>query len=181
MASTYRLYVAKTIGDGKTPETAFRPKVSDYLPIGDTQYWSWANDTHKMMFCLALCPTELHAKMSTDSDITPLSRELADDNAVQTYLNSAIGGAHPETIALEENGIPCDWVKPETTHRELWRFIAARHSITQRLFGKRHPDLEYLKKPLDDVVYEGRLHREHLKTLVAVGGHADLHFGPVKF
>jgi hypothetical protein len=183
MASTYRFYLAKTIGDGKAPETAFRSKLSDHLPVGDIaqNYWSWANDTHKVMFCLAVCPTGLHARITADPDITPLSPELEDKGAVDRYLDTPMGGAHPDSAVLEANGIPCDWITPETTHRELWRFIVARHSITQRLFGKRHPDLEHFKKPLDAMVPSGKSHREHLKNLVVAGGHADLHFGPVKF
>jgi hypothetical protein len=182
MAGTFRFYVAKTIGDGKTPQTAFRPAVMNYLTGGiDQQCWSWANDTHYVVFCLVAVPTGLHARITSDPDITALSPELIDKGAVEKYLDSTISKDHPETIVLEANSIPCDWIKPETTYRELWRFIAARHSITQRLFGKRHQDLEKFKQPLDAIVHENKSHREYLKELVAAGGHADMFFGPVKF
>lgn len=154
MASTYRFYMAVTLGDGLSIATAYRSKLANYIVGNATQdFWSWANDTHSVQFCLAWCDPELHTTIAADADIVPISAQLADLSAITTYLDTPIASI-PSGVqaALEANGIPVDWiVMGTTTPRTFWRFIAARHFITQKLADNPNA-LQFLRANLDSVV-----------------------------
>ncbi len=154
MASTYRFYLAATIGDG-APATRFRSKLCNYLVQNATQdFWSWPNSVTSNQFCLAWCPTALHTTIAADVDVVPLSSELADVAAVTAYLDAPVGTI-PTGVAtaLENNGIPLDWVTITTTPRQIWQFISIRHSVAERINGAGNANaLSFLRNNLDTQV-----------------------------
>jgi hypothetical protein len=153
--ATYRFYVARTIGDGLSRATAFRSKLYEYLVNDGTQdFWSWSNRAWPRQFCLAFCDTTLHATMAADPDIVALSPELADVPAVSTWLDGPVGTLPAGIVtALENGGIPVDWVDGTTTRRQLWRFVSGWHFIVQRFSGSGDVDgFAFMQRNLDNTV-----------------------------
>lgn len=155
MASTYRFYVALTLGDGVSKATAFKSKLANFITANNTQdFWDWSNRAWPRRFCLALCDSTKHSTIAADPDIVALSPELADLPAVATWLDGAVGSL-PANIAtaMENGGIPTQWISATTTRREIWRFIAAWHFWLQRFSGALDNDaLNFLKSNLDNTV-----------------------------
>ncbi len=153
MTSTYRFYTSLTIGDGLSKKTAFRSKLCNYIVNDGTQdLWDWYNPARQHRFCLALCNSSLHATIVTDADIIALSPELADISAVNVWLDSIVD---PMSFAdIEKGGVPVHWaVGTTTTWRQLWRFVAAWHYVSQRFSGENdNHGLTFLKANLDHTV-----------------------------
>lgn len=151
--ATYRFYRCSLIA-GRLANS-LRAKIDLYI-TGETAetYWSWAYDVAAVQFCLAFAETVTHALAAADADITPLSPELADLAAVNTWLDGTVGTLGAVLITrLESDGFPVNWIDGATTRRELWRFITLHHVLTQRF--RANPDADYLtyfKTNLDNTV-----------------------------
>jgi hypothetical protein len=155
MASTYRFYLAATIGDGVSRATAFRSKLSDFIVNDGTKdFWDWSNRATAFRFCLAWCPTALHTSIAADANVTVLSPELADPAAVAAWLDQDVGTlAAALANKLEAAGIPVDWITAGITRRQLWRFISAWHFITQRMNSAGDTNaLAFIRSNLDSTI-----------------------------
>lgn len=155
MASTYRLYLSATLGDGLSRATAFRSKLTDFIVNDGTQNcWDWSNRATAFRFCLAWCPSALHTTIAADADVTVLSPELADAAAISTWLDQDVGTLSASLIAkLEAAGIPVDWVAAGITRRQLWRFISTWHFVIQRMSGDGDNNaLAFIRSNLDNTV-----------------------------
>ena len=155
MAATFRLYLCSMVGDGLHPSTAFRSKLCNYISDDGTQkFWDWSNRATAWRFCLAHCQPALHATIAADTEIVSLSPQFNGQADIDGWLDQPVGTlSGAVSAALENAGIPLDWISGSTTRRQLWRFISIWHVICQRMNGDRAVDaLEFLAQNMNSTI-----------------------------
>lgn len=132
--ATYRFYLAPRLGTG-TRQDPLRSKLANYIVNDGTKdFWNLVNRSTPWCLCLAWCDSALHATIEADAEIRALSPELADVDALNSYMDG-LQGTIPAGIVtgLENAGVPVDWVNASTTRREVWRYISRWHYMSQQM------------------------------------------------
>lgn len=145
---TFRFYRSVRIGDGLTTRTAFRNKLDDAPfaikenPAAGTGYWDLIHDARAVRYVLVQCSSSLHTTIAADSEIIPLSPELADAAAIQTWLDGPLGTPTTVLARLEADGISTAWITAQTTRRDMFRYVSRVMACTQDL--RRLKDVDAL-------------------------------------
>lgn len=156
MASTWRFYISAKVGTGARLDQ-FRSKVIKI--IQDNQGFGPGDRAQDMMnaatpfrFTVALVSPAIHALCVADAQVKAISPELADVDAVNTWLAGLVGTLPAALVTtMESAGIPLDWVTGTTTRLVLLQFIAVWHLMVQRASGADNTDVvAFLGRNLDN-------------------------------
>ena len=156
MASTYRFYRTPRLGDGLSRQTAFRSKLYDLALIisdGTQDFWNWPNRAMAVSLCFVWCPSATHAAIAADPEIFPLSPELDDMAAVNTWLDGLVGTLAPALVTrLGSDGFPLLWMNGTTTRRDMFRKVSQQHFIIQKLFANNDNAFNFFKRNIDETI-----------------------------
>src|SRR5262245_48648332 len=123
-------FLTPRIGDGLTPQTAFRPKYCNTGDLGagnDLVGWSAWNITHTDFFVVRVT---LSAAQRT------ALQGMSDTRVVPANLDSTIGGALANVQnVLEAINLPADWLTSGHTWREFLQGLSKLVRFRQRFWG----------------------------------------------
>lgn len=122
-----RFFIVPKIGDGQTPNTAFRPKYFDGLTDANGQPVRWQGRDYGME-AVYLVAADVSAAQATTigSNVDVIAIPQGIDNAISlTALNTV-------QTRLEQLRIPAGWVTTSHTYRDVLRVV---HKVFQ-LFGR---------------------------------------------
>lgn len=129
---TFRFYRTAQIGTG-TRNDAFRSAMDRYIVADGSgqNFWDWIHDGRPLRYVLARATTATHLTAELDPDITPVSPEMPDLEAVRLWLDSPVLADVTLTTTLENDGISTSWASQQTTRRQVFRFLSRLHVVTQ--------------------------------------------------
>lgn len=146
----YTFYRTTAIGDGSFTNPK-RSKLCDYIVNDGTKdFWDWVHDALPVRYALAWAEVSVHQRIMSDPDIKQISPSFNTVPEIDEWMNLPVEDVDILLI-FEKDGFPMFWTTPETTHREVFRYISKSHVIMQEF--RRARDVEGLKlfgRSLDD-------------------------------
>lgn len=127
-----RVYLVPKIGDGQSPDTAFRPKYTDLDSLGagwnlNGRWTSLDYGAENLFMLVAQVTAEEHTLLNAQTDVL----------AVPDLDNQVSGPAIPVIESkLEAANLPGDWVNTSMTYRQVCKRVRKIVSFMQRYFGE---------------------------------------------
>lgn len=135
---TYRFYRAAELGDGSKNNPLRNALTAHIVDDGSgANVWEFLHRARRVRYSLALCDSAVHASIAADSNIQSFSPELADEAAVNAWLDESADTLSAGAIAvLESDGCSMAWTSGATTKREVVRYLARLHVLIGDLFAR---------------------------------------------
>ena len=116
---SYRLYRSPTIGSGKSPKDAIRPKIDNYIiNDGTMDYDSFTDRNAAFQYCLVNCSNAIHNQIVADAEMTVLSPTFNTIAAFDTWMNGLVGTLTTSLqTTLEADGCI---VRSSDSRKTLW-------------------------------------------------------------
>ena len=129
-------------GDGLSKQTAFRPKIYQYVPReqADRNFWNWTNQgIRQHQYVLVQAPVDVLDLIDADTDIQALSPRVDSLDQMQGWLDNS-STAFQNLAALELDQVPTDWITAAHTNRQIMKYLLKWHWLCGSVMRLKDPD-----------------------------------------